>query len=196
MKRSGRSVRYLAVSWLAVALLALGGAARVAAAGPKLITNCSNDRQLQAAAATGGSYPFAVPCAVTLTKPLTIDKNFSLNGAGYRVLIAGPSTGSHGRVFTIEGGQVTLTGVSFRGEIDGFGTLGAQSGDSSTGGPGQPGADLVGGAMLIDGGAHVTVIGTAVSDALPDIGTLNSAGGDGGDAAMPTRRGAAAVTVA
>jgi hypothetical protein len=65
--------------------------------------------------------------------------------------------------------------VSFRGEIDGFGALGTQGGDSSTGGPGQPGADLVGGAMLIDRGAHVTVIGTPVSDALPDIGTLNSA---------------------
>ncbi len=80
MKRWGRPVGYLVVSWLGLALLGLGAAGQVAAAGPKLITDCSNDRQLQAAAANGGSYVFSLPYAVTLTKPLTIDKNFSLNG--------------------------------------------------------------------------------------------------------------------
>ena len=160
---------------LAFGALALS-AAPVAAAGPRVITKCSNDGQLQQAAAAGGSYVFAVPCAVTLTKPLTITKSLSLNGAGYRVLITGPTTGSGGRAFTIEGGQVTLTGISFRGQIDGFGASG------SPGGSGQPGSNLMGGAMFISSGAHVTVIGNSTSNTLPDVGTLNSSGGLGGDA--------------
>ncbi len=167
-----------ATLWLALlpvlAVLAFIGARYAAASGPIPITNCSNDQQIQQDAAQGGSYYFSVNCSVTLSKPLTVDSNLSLNADGHTAYLFS-GTGYAYRVFNVNSGNLTLTGVQLNGSIYDIGGSGANGGTGANGGSGFSAGPLRGGAMSISPGAHVTLSGGAVR------GVLKSEGGSGGN---------------
>jgi deoxyribonuclease NucA/NucB len=167
---------------LAGVLLAFvsGGTGPGWADGPKPITDCSDDAQLRADVAAGGSYVFTCSGTMALTQPLVVTKDVTIDGADQRVTISDASD----RVFTVNGGTLTLHGgidgcssasgacLSIEGSVSGAG------GDSGAGGT--PGTNGKQGQ------------GNECTTATPERGGDGTAGGNGkpGGDGKPGRGGA------
>lgn len=142
----------------------------------KPITDCSDDKQLQADAAAGGSFTFQCVGEIRLAHLITVTKDLSLTSPDPASVTISGDTVAPGcksgtrcldRAFEIDGATVSLTGLTIDGTVTGAsGPSGGGDGESVN-----PG----GGAILVAGGTL---------DLTNDVITASSAqGGDGGDGA-------------
>jgi hypothetical protein len=170
------------------------GAVEVGAPAGELISNCSNDSQLQAAAVAGGSWEFTCSGTIRLTQPIAVTHDLELN-AGHNTVVITNSSGApawgasgDGELFAVQRGNLTLRGLALSGgwEVGQYGgnglpggnVLGLPGGACGNGGAGGTGGDAQtdaaqGGDMFIAAGATVTLIGGSVGGGLAQ-------GGDGG----------------
>lgn len=117
-------------------------AVSAAGAGPRTITQCTEEAVKQATSA-GGSVVFGQDCDIPFTSTLVLKKiNLDLEANGHSVTFEG---GGAVRIMSIEGGQVTLGGVTFRnGAAQGSpGARGSGSAAGKSGGVAEGGALMV-----------------------------------------------------
>ena len=141
---------------------------------PTPITDCSDDKQLQADAAAGGSYVFKCQGEITLTHVITAAVDLTLASPGPNSLTISGNTAAPGcksgtacqdRAFDIRGGTVTLSGLTIEGTVTGA------NGASGTGGQS---VDPGGGAILVQGGTL-----DLTDDVITGSYVQAGAGGDG-----------------
>jgi CSLREA domain-containing protein len=129
-------------------------------------------RQAILDATSGDTIAFDITGTITLSSPISINKNLTINGPGEGSLTL--SGNNANRVFTIQSGNVTVTGLT----IANGKAQGANGGNSTWGGAGGAGGGL-GGGMFIASGSQVTIDQVTFSN--------NAAqGGNGGTAAPAT----------
>jgi hypothetical protein len=161
--------------------------------GATKITDCSDDVQLQDAVAGGGSYEFACTGTILLTKTLVVSSDLSLAVPGVDPKAAVTISALNlapGRVLDIEGGTVSLTGLTITGgalfDYGDSGTDGSNGQDSQDPAqPGQPGGDGGPGASpsaSLQGGGIYVASGTtlALTDDVVDGNVVTMGAGAGG----------------
>jgi hypothetical protein len=150
------------------------------------ITDCSNDIQLSTAednATSGDTINFSCSGTITLSRPLSIDKNLTLDGSGQKVILSG---GNSRRVLQIANGvqftlnQITITGgfvpVPYVGSSGGGGlyNLGGTVTITNSTFSNNWGASVVGGGLYTKGGT------VAITNSTFSNNTASGLGGSGG----------------
>src|SRR6185503_247306 len=112
------------------------------------VVEACNEAGLRAALAAGGTVTFACDALITLTSPITISTDTTLEGSGHAVTLSGGGT-----VRLLDVSPSATLGLVNLTLVDGRAT-GTQGVGSSSGGPGQGGAVRVQGGTLWASNCH------------------------------------------
>jgi HYR domain len=121
--------RFQSSAWRLPIFLAAAGLACGIASGATLVVNSNADsgpgslRQVIGIAANGDTITFSPAFAtlnIDLLSQLVINKNLTINGPGADVAVIRSAQGTSHRIFSIQSGTVTITGLRLSGGVEDF----------------------------------------------------------------------------